>query len=106
VDKGQWEAGKSLGLSRVKILRLLIIPQGLRLIVPPLTTQFLNLTKNSSLAVAIAYPDFVNVANTTLNQTGQAVELVFLIMFIYFVFNIIIASLMGWYNRKIQLVEK
>ncbi len=106
VDQGQWEAGRSLGLSRVNILRLLIIPQGLRVIVPPLTSQFLNLTKNSSLAVAIAYPDFVNVANTTLNQTGQAVELILLIMLVYFVFNIITASFMGWYNRKIQLVEK
>ena len=106
VQKGQWEAGQALGLSRVRILSLLIIPQAMRVIVPPLTSQILNLTKNSSLAVAIAYPDFVNVANTTLNQTGQAVELVALIMLVYLTLNLVTSFLMNLYNKRIQLVER
>src|SRR3546814_19717163 len=73
VNQGQWEAAEAIGLSRPRMLRLVILPQALRVIVPPMTSQYLNLTKNSSLAVAICYPDIVSVVNTTLNQTGQAI---------------------------------
>src|SRR5690606_2774700 len=74
VNQGQWEAAEAIGLPRRRLLRLVILPQALRVIIPPMTSQYLNLTKNSSLAVAIGYPDIVSVVNTTLNQTGQAIE--------------------------------
>ena len=106
VKKGQWEAAESLGLNRKRAMKLVILPQALRVIIPPLISQILNLTKNSSLAVAIAYPDFVAVANTTMNQTGQAVELVLLIMFVYLIISLTTSLLMNWYNKKISLVEK
>ena len=106
VDKGQWEASYSLGLPTSKILRFIIVPQALRVIIPPVTSQILNLTKNSSLAVAIAYPDFVSVANTVMNQTGQAVELVLLIMLMYLFFSLTTSIFMNWYNKKVALVEK
>src|SRR5690606_31479242 len=83
VGKGQWEAAEALGLSRGRTLRLVVLPQALRVIVPPMTSQYLNLTKNSSLAVAIGYPDIVSVVNTTLNQTGQAIEGILIIMAAY-----------------------
>ena len=106
VRKGQWEAAESLGLSRFKSLRLVIFPQALRVIIPPFTSQLLNLTKNSFLAVAIAYPDFVNIANTTLNQTGQAVEVVGLIMAVYLTFSLLTSFFMNWFNRKMALVDR
>ena len=106
VDKGQWEASEALGLSGWRTLTLVIIPQALRVIIPPLTSQLLNLTKNSSLAVAIAYPDFVSVAKTSLNQTGQAVEMVGLIMFVYLIFSLSTSIVMNWYNKKIKLTER
>lgn len=99
VSKGQWEAGESLGLSRFQILRLIVLPQSLRVIIPPLTSQVLNLIKNSSLAVGIGYPDFVAVANTTMNQTGQAIEAVLLIMAVYLVFSLTTSVTMNTYNR-------
>lgn len=80
VNQGQWEAAGSLGLRRAQVLRLVVLPQALRVIIPPMTSQYLNLTKNSSLAVAIGYPDIVSVVNTTLNQTGQAIEGILIIM--------------------------
>lgn len=103
VSKGQWEAGESLGLSRFQVLRLIVLPQSLRVIIPPLTSQVLNLIKNSSLAVGIGYPDFVAVANTTMNQTGQAIEAVLLIMGVYLVFSLTTSILMNTYNRFQQL---
>jgi general L-amino acid transport system permease protein len=106
VSKGQTEAAMSLGLKSWQTLNLVILPQSLRIIVPPLTSQMLNLTKNSSLAVAIGFPDFVSVANTTINQTGQAIEGVALIMVVYLIFSLITSAFMNWYNKKIALIER
>ena len=106
VSKGQREAAMSIGLKPTLVLNLVILPQALRVIVPPLTSQMLNLTKNSSLAVAIGYPDFVSVANTTINQTGQAIEGVALIMAVYLVFSLSTSAFMNWYNKKVKLVER
>ena len=106
VPRGQTEAAGALGLSRVLTLRLVLLPQALRIIVPPLTSQYLNLTKNSSLAVAIGYPDVVSIANTTINQNGQALECVLMIMTVYLAINLVTALAMGWYNRRVALVER
>jgi general L-amino acid transport system permease protein len=107
VNKGQTEASSALGLSRGKALRLVIVPQALRVIIPPLTNQFLNLTKNSSLAVAIAYPELVSVFfGTTLNQTGREVEIVIITMGTYLILSIITSTFMNWYNSRISLVER
>jgi general L-amino acid transport system permease protein len=106
VSIGQTEAAKALGLRSGQVLNLVILPQALRVIIPPLTSQMLNLTKNSSLAVAIGYPDFVSVAGTTINQTGQAIEGVMLIMAVYLVFSLSTSAFMNWYNRKMKLVER
>jgi general L-amino acid transport system permease protein len=106
VSKGQREAAMAIGLKPPLVLNLVILPQALRVIIPPLTSQMLNLTKNSSLAVAIGYPDFVSVANTTINQTGQAVEGVALIMAVYLVFSLSTSAFMNWYNKKVKLVER
>ncbi|OUS25007.1 amino acid ABC transporter permease [Gammaproteobacteria bacterium 45_16_T64] len=103
VDKGQVEAAQSLGLRPNHTLRLIIIPQAMRLIVPPLTNQYLNLTKNSSLAAAIAYPDLVSIfAGTTLNQTGQAVEILFITMLVYLSISLSISFSMSLYERSKQ----
>ncbi len=106
VSKGQTEAALSIGLKPWQTLNLVILPQSLRIIVPPLTSQMLNLTKNSTLAVAIGYPDFVSVANTTINQTGQAVEGIAMIMVVYLFFSLLTSAFMNWYNKKIALVER
>jgi general L-amino acid transport system permease protein len=106
VSRGQSEAALSLGLKAGHVLNLVILPQALRVIIPPLTSQMLNLTKNSSLAVAIGYPDFVSVANTTINQTGQAMEGVAMIMLVYLVFSLLTSVVMNWYNKKMALVER
>jgi general L-amino acid transport system permease protein len=106
VDRGQWEAAEAIGLSRPRMLRLVILPQALRVIVPPMTSQYLNLTKNSSLAVAIGYPDIVSVVNTTLNQTGQAIEGILIIMAAYLTVSLSISVFMNWYNKRIALVER
>jgi general L-amino acid transport system permease protein len=106
VSRGQREAAMSIGLRPAQVLTLVILPQALRVIIPPLTSQMLNLTKNSSLAVAIGYPDFVSVANTTINQTGQAIEGVALIMTCYLVFSLSTSAFMNWYNKKVALVER
>ena len=106
VPKGQVEAARALGLRESVIMRKIILPQALRVIVPPQTSQYLNLTKNSSLSVAIGYPDFVNTANTTINQTGQAVEVILIVMVIYLSISLSISLFMNWYNRQIQLVER
>ncbi|MDW3096559.1 MAG: amino acid ABC transporter permease [Alphaproteobacteria bacterium] len=107
VNKGQTEAAYALGIQPGPTMRLVIIPQAMRVIIPPLTSQYLNLTKNSSLAVAIAYPDLVSVfAGTVLNQTGQAVEILFLTMSVYLTLSIITSILMNWYNSRIALVER
>jgi general L-amino acid transport system permease protein len=106
VSKGQTEAAMSIGLKPGQVLNLVILPQALRVIIPPLTSQMLNLTKNSSLAVAIGYPDFVSVAGTTINQTGQAIEGVALIMAVYLIFSLSTSAFMNWYNKKMKLVER
>jgi len=106
VNWGQTEAARALGLTGGQTLRLVVLPQALRVIVPPLTSQYLNLTKNSSLALAIGYPDLVSIANTTLNQTGQAVEGVAMIMGTYLSFSLAISAFMNWYNKRIALVER
>jgi general L-amino acid transport system permease protein len=106
VSKGQTEAAMSLGLRPPMVLNLVILPQALRVIIPPLTSQMLNLTKNSSLAVAIGFPDFVSVANTTINQTGQAIEGVALIMLVYLIFSLLTSAFMNWYNKRVALVER
>ncbi|WP_050838521.1 amino acid ABC transporter permease [Bordetella pertussis] len=106
VNQGQWEAAGSLGLRRAQVLRLVVLPQALRVIIPPMTSQYLNLTKNSSLAVAIGYPDIVSVVNTTLNQTGQAIEGILIIMGAYLTVSLTISIFMNWYNKRIALVER
>jgi general L-amino acid transport system permease protein len=106
VPRGQAEAAGALGLSRALTLRLVLLPQALRVIIPPLTSQYLNLTKNSSLAVAIGYPDVVSIANTTINQNGQALECVVMIMTVYLAINLVTALVMGWYNRRVAIVER
>ncbi len=106
ISHGQTEAAMSIGLRQKHVLKLVIFPQALRVIVPPLTSQLLNLTKNSSLAAAIGYPDFVAVAGTTINQTGQAVEGVALMMIVYLAFSLFTSAYMNWYNKKIAIVER
>jgi general L-amino acid transport system permease protein len=106
VPYGQSEAARALGLHRGMVLRLVILPQALRLIIPPLTSDFLNLTKNSSLAVAIGYQDIVSIANTILNQTGQAIEGIAVIMAVYLTISLSISAFMNWYNAHIALVER
>ncbi|MDD3449286.1 MAG: amino acid ABC transporter permease [Gammaproteobacteria bacterium] len=107
VSRGQTEAAHALGLRPGLTLRLVIIPQAMRVIIPPLTSQYLNLTKNSSLATAIGYPDLVSVfAGTTLNQTGQAVEVIAMTMGVYLTISLVISLLMNWYNKRKTLVER
>ncbi len=107
VPRGQTEAAQALGLSRGQTLRLVVFPQALRIIVPPLTSQYLNLTKNSSLGTAIAYPDLVQVfAGTTLNQTGQAIEIIGVTMAIYLSLSLLTALAMNIYNARIKLTER
>ena len=106
VSKGQWEAAGALGLRRGQILRFIALPQAMRVIIPPMTSQYLNLTKNSSLAVAIGYPDIVSVAGTTINQTGQAIEGIAVIMAVYLTLSLSISLFMNWYNKRIALVER
>jgi general L-amino acid transport system permease protein len=106
VDRGQWEAAGALGIKNSLVLRLVVLPQALRVIIPPMTSQYLNITKNSSLAVAIGYPDLVSVINTTLNQTGQAIEGILMIMAAYLTVSLSISVFMNWYNKRIALVER
>ncbi|KJY82457.1 amino acid ABC transporter permease [Vibrio galatheae] len=107
VNHGQTEAAMSLGLPRSRTLKLVVIPQALRIIIPPLTSQYLNLTKNSSLAMAIGYPDLVSVfAGTTLNQTGQAIEIIAMTMGVYLTLSLVTSALMNLYNKKVALVER
>ncbi len=107
VSHGQTEAAGALGLRRGPTLRLVVIPQALRIIIPPLTSQYLNLTKNSSLAAAIAYPDLVLVfAGTALMQTGQAVEVIAITLGVYLTISLLISGFMNWYNKKMALVER
>jgi general L-amino acid transport system permease protein len=107
VSHGQTEAAQALGLRRMQTLRLIVIPQAMRVIIPPLTSQYLNLTKNSSLAVAIGYPDLVQIfTGTVLNITGQAVEVVVITMAVYLSFSLITSLVMNVYNARVALVER
>jgi general L-amino acid transport system permease protein len=107
VSRGQTEAAYSLGLRPGPTLRLVVIPQAMRVIIPPLTSQYLNLTKNSTLAVAIGYPDLVQIfAGTVLNQTGQAVEVIVITMAVYLTISLVTSALMNLYNRRMALVER
>jgi len=106
VPRGQTEAAEALGLPRRLALRKIVLPQTLRMIVPPITSQYLNLTKNSSLAVAIGYQDIVYVANTTINQTGQAIEGVAIIMAVYLSISLSISLFMNWYNASVALAGR
>ena len=107
VAHGQTEASYALGLRPGTTMRLVIIPQALRVIIPPLTSQYLNLTKNSSLAVAVGYPDLVSVfSGTVLNQTGQAVEVIFITMLVYLAISLATSGFMNWFNQRVALVER
>ena len=106
VSRGQVDAAKSMGLSSFQILRLVVFPQALRVIVPPLTSQYLNLTKNSSLAVAIGYPELFHVAGTVNNQSGRAVEVITIVMAIYLSISLLTSGFMNWYNGRVRLVER
>ncbi|MBD2410637.1 amino acid ABC transporter permease [Nostoc calcicola FACHB-389] len=106
VPQGQWEAGRSLGLKPGLVMRLVIFPQALRVIIPPLTSQYLNLTKNSSLAIAIGYPDIYFVASTTFNLTGRAVEVILLITLTYLILSLSISLIMNLFNRAVQIKER
>ncbi len=106
VSKGQWEAAKALGLKSGAIMQLIIFPQALRVMIPPLTSEFLNLAKNSSLAIAIGYNDIYAIANTISNQTGKSVEMLLIIMFSYLTINLIISAIMNQFNRSVQLKER
>jgi len=107
VAHGQSEAALSVGLTPAQNLRLVVIPQAMRVIIPPMTSQYLNLLKNSSLATAIGYPDLVSVfMGTTLNQTGQAVEIIMMTMAVYLVLSLLISLFMNWYNAKMALTER
>lgn len=106
VPKGQVEASRALGLNASRTLRLVVFPQALRVIIPPLTSQYLNLVKNSTLAVAIGYPDLFGIAGTIINQTGRAVEMIAIIMAIYLSISLLTSLAMNWYNRRVRLVER
>jgi general L-amino acid transport system permease protein len=101
IVRGQWEAAQAVGLTRPQTLRHVVLPQALRVIVPPMTSQYLDLTKNSSLAVAIGYPDLVSIANTAVNQTGQAIEGIAIIMLVYLSISLSISAFMNWYNARV-----
>jgi len=106
VSRGQVEASRSLGLNTLKTLRLIVLPQALRVIIPPLTSQYLNLIKNSSLAVVIGYPELFHVSGTILNQSGRAVEMIAVVMAIYLSISLLTSAFMNWYNRRVRLVER
>jgi general L-amino acid transport system permease protein len=106
LHKGQSEAASALGLSRGQVMRLVLLPQAMRLIIPPMTSQYLNITKNSSLAIAIGFPDLVAAVNVTINQTGQAIENVLIIMAAYLSVILSISAFMNWYNKRIALRER
>jgi general L-amino acid transport system permease protein len=106
VSLGQHEAASSLGLNKAQSMRLVVLPQALRVIIPPLTSQYLNLTKNSSLAVAIGYPELVSIANTTLNQTGRAIEALSIVMLVYLTLSLITSALMNWFNTSAAIQER
>ena len=106
VSKGQVEASRALGLNGLQTLRLIVFPQALRVIIPPLTSQYLNLIKNSSLAIAVGYPDMFYISNAIQNQSGRTVEMISMVMLTYLMFSLITSMFMNWYNQRIKLVER
>ncbi len=106
VSKGQVEAARALGLNGFQTLQLIVFPQALRVIIPPLTSQYLNLIKNSSLAIAVGYPDVFYISNTIQNQSGRAVEMISMVMLTYLMFSLVTSVFMNWYNQRIKLVER
>jgi general L-amino acid transport system permease protein len=106
VSRGQTEAASALGLNPKQIMNMVVLPQALRVIIPPITNQFLNLTKNSSLAVAVGYPDVVSIANTTINQSGRAVECIAIIMLVYLTTSLSTSAFMNWYNQRMAIMER
>jgi general L-amino acid transport system permease protein len=106
VSRGQFEAARALGLTGMQVLRLVIFPQAMRVIIPPLISQYLNLTKNSSLAVLVGYPDLFFVGKTTINQAGRAVPVFVLMMACYLALSLITSLIMNVYNRRVRLVER
>jgi general L-amino acid transport system permease protein len=106
IPKGQFEAARALGLNPLQSLRLVILPQALRVIIPPLTSQYLNLTKNSSLAAAVGYPELWSISTVIINQTGRAVEMISIVMAVYLTFSLLTSLLMNWYNQKVRLIER
>ena len=106
VSKGQWEAGRAVGLSERQSLRLIVVPQALRIIIPPMTSQYINIVKNSTLAMVVGFPELNFVTATTINQTGQAIEGILVLMTIFLFISLGASLLMNWYNRRIALVER
>jgi general L-amino acid transport system permease protein len=106
VSRGQSEAAHSLGLRNNSTLRLVVVPQAMRIIIPPLANQYLNLTKNSSLAIAIAYPDLVATGGTVMNQSGKAIEVIFIWMVVYLSLSLLTSGFMNWFNTRMRLVER
>ncbi|MBX2999074.1 MAG: ABC transporter permease subunit [Caldilineaceae bacterium] len=106
VPKGQWEASRALGLTGSQTMRMIVLPQALRVIIPPLTSQYLNLTKNSSLAIAVGYPDLFNVSRTIFNQSGAAIQVFIMIMATYLSISLLTSFFMNWYNKRVALVER
>lgn len=106
VPKGQTEAARALGLRGGQMLRLVVLPQALRIIIPPMTSQYLNLVKNSSLATAVAYPELFQISGTILNQSGRAIQIIIIVMLSYLAFSLVISAFLNWYNQRIQLVER
>jgi len=106
LQKGQTEAAMAIGLSRGQVMRLVLLPQALRIIIPPMTSSYLGIAKNSSLAIAIGFPDLVASVNVTINQTGQAIENILIIMAAYLSISLSISLFMNWYNKRIALTER
>ena len=106
VSKGQTEAAKALGLSEEQRLRLIVLRQALEVIIPRQTSQYLNLIKNSTLALAISYPDFWNISNTTINQSGRAIQIMLIVMGAYLLVSLLVSAFLNWYNAKIVIRER
>ncbi len=106
MPKGQSEAGLAVGLKRSQLLRLVVLPQAFRIILPPLGNQYLNLAKNTSLGIAVAFPEFVSVGRTVFNQTGRSVEVIIIWMGFYLIVSLTISAVVNYYNRRLRLVER
>jgi len=106
IGKGQWEAARAIGLKKTQILRLVIVPQTIRIIMPPLTSQYINVVKNSTLAIAVGYQDFMTVVGTVINKTSHAIEGIAIILGVFLTVNLLLSSLLNWVNRRFAIVER